>query len=111
MSEEKRKSIRIESDQFISFQVYDDQNRICNEGMALAKDISKTGVLLENRTGFDIGSKVDLAIALTEEILNVKGIVRNSKMLDEHAYQIGIEFVEITDDEINKLASEFPNIL
>ena len=53
MSEEKRKSVRIESDQFISFKVYDDQNRICNEGMALAKDVSKSGVLLENRSGFE----------------------------------------------------------
>ena len=111
MSEEKRKSVRIESDQFISFKVYDEQNRICNEGMALAKDISKTGVLLENRVGFDVDAQVDLAIALTEEILNVKGIVRNSQLINENTYQIGIEFLEITEDEISKLASEFPNIL
>lgn len=111
MSEEQRKSVRIESDQFISFKVYDDQNRICNEGMALAKDVSKTGVLLENRSGFDVGANVDLAIALSEEILNVKGVVRNSKMINEHTYQIGIEFVNISEDDISKLASEFPNIL
>jgi hypothetical protein len=111
MSEEKRKSVRIESDQFISFKVYDEQNRICNEGMALAKDISKTGVLLENREGFEISSNVDLAIALTEEILNVKGIVRNSNMIDEQTHQIGIEFVDISEEELTKLASDFPNIL
>lgn len=111
MTEENRKSVRIESDQFISFTVYDDQNRICNEGMALAKDVSKTGVLLENRSGFDVGSSVDLAIALTEEILNVKGVVRNSKMISRNNYQIGVEFVDITEDEVSKLASEFPNIL
>ena len=111
MSEEKRKSVRIESDQFISFKVYDDQKRICSEGMALAKDISNSGVLLENRSGFDVGSNVDLAIALTEEILNVKGIVRNSNMVNENTYQIGIEFFEITEDELTKLASDFPNVL
>jgi len=111
MSEEKRKSIRIESDQFISFKVYDGQKRICNEGMALAKDVSKSGVLLENRSGFDVGSDVDLAIALSEEILNVKGIVRNSKKVSDNAFQIGIEFSEITEEELTKLASEFPNIV
>ncbi len=111
MSEEKRESVRIESDQFISFKVYDDQKRICNEGMALAKDVSKTGVLLENRSGFDVGSNVDLAIAFSEEILDIKGIVRNSKMVDENTYQIGIEFVKVTEEELTKLASEFPNIL
>ena len=111
MSEEKRKSVRIESDQFISFKVYDDQNRICNEGMALAKDVSKSGVLLENRSGFDVGSDVDLAIALSEEILNVKGIVRNSKKIADNTFQIGIEFSEITEEELTKLASEFPNIV
>ncbi len=111
MSEEKRKSVRIESDQFISFKVYDDQKRICSEGMALAKDVSKTGVLLENRSGFDVGSNVDLAIALTEEILNVKGIVRNSNMVNENTYQIGIEFVNVSEEELIKLASDFPNII
>lgn len=111
MSEAKRKSVRIESDQFISFKVYDGENRVCDEGMALAKDVSKTGVLLENRTGFEVGAKVDLAVALTEEILNVKGIVRNTKILNENTHQIGIEFTEITEDEISKLASEFPNIV
>ena len=111
MSEEKRKSVRIESDQFISFKVYDDQNRICNEGMALAKDVSKSGVLLENRSGFEVGSDVDLAIALSEEILNVKGVVRNSKKVSDNAFQIGIEFSEITEEELTKLASEFPNIV
>ena len=111
MSEEKRKSVRIESDQFISFKVYDDQNRICNEGMALAKDVSKTGVLLENRSGFDVGSNVDLAIALSEEILNVKGVVRNSNKIDDNTFQIGIQFSEITEDELTKLASEFPSII
>ena len=111
MSEEKRKTVRIESDQFISFKVYDEQNRVFNEGMALAKDISKSGVLLENRIGFDIGAKVDLAIALTEELLNVKGIVRNCQLLNENTYQIGIEFLEISEDEVTKLVSDFPNII
>lgn len=111
MSEEQRKSVRIESDQFISFKVYDEQDRVCNEGMALAKDISKSGVLLENRVGFDVDAKVDLAIALTEEILNVKGIVRNNTLVKENMYQIGIEFFDITEEEISKLASDFPNIL
>jgi len=111
MSEEKRKSVRIESVQFISFKVFDDQGRICNEGMALAKDVGKSGVLLENRSGFDVGSKVDLAVALSEEILDVKGIVRNSKKIDDNTYQIGIEFSEISEEELTKLASEFPNIV
>ncbi len=111
MSEQKRKTVRIQSDQFISFKVYDDQNRICDEGMALAKDISKSGVLLENRTGFEIGAKVQLTIALSDELVNVKGSVRRVQSIDDNSFQIGIEFEGLSEEEIEKIASEFPNIL
>jgi len=111
MPEHKRNSVRIVSDQFISYKVYDDQKRVSEEGMALARNISKTGVLLENRSGFQIGSDVDLAIALSDEIINAKGRVRNVQAIDEHTFQIGIEFEGLTDNEMEKLASEFPDIL
>lgn len=111
MSEDKRKSVRIKSNQFISFTVYDDQDRVCNEGMALARNISKSGVLLENRTGFDIGSKVDLSIALSDELIKARGSVRNVNEIDDNSYQIGIEFEDLSEEEIEKLASEFPNIV
>ena len=111
MTEQKKRSIRIKSDQFISFKVYDEENRICDEGMALTRNISKSGVLLENRNGFENGAKVDLAIALSDELLNVHGQVRNVKAINDHSFQIGIEFECLADDEIEKLASEFPDII
>jgi hypothetical protein len=111
MSENKRKSVRIKSDQFISFKVYDDQGRIYNEGMALARNISKSGVQLENRTSFDVGSKIDLSIALTDELIKVRGNVRNVNEINDNSYQIGVEFEDLSEEEIEKLASEFPNIV
>ena len=111
MPEHKRNSVRIESDQFISYKVYDDQNRVSDEGMALARDISKTGVLLENRSSFEVGAEVDLAIALSDEVINAKGKVRNIQVIDEHTFQIGIEFEGLSEEEIGKLSSEFPDII
>ena len=66
---------------------------------------------MENRTGFDVGSKVDLSIALSDELINVTGSVRNVNEIEENSYQIGIEFEDLSEEEIEKLASEFPNIL
>ena len=111
MSEQKRRSVRIKSDQFISFKVYDEQDRVCDEGMALARNISKSGVLLENRNGFENGAKVDLAIALTDELINVHGQVKNVKAINDHIFQIGIEFEGLSEDEVEKLSSEFPDII
>ncbi len=111
MSEQKRRSVRIKSDQFISFKVYDEQDRICDEGMALARNVSKSGVLLENRNGFENGAKVDLAIALSDELINVHGLVRNVKAINDQIFQIGIEFEGFSEDEVEKLSSEFPDII
>jgi hypothetical protein len=110
MEEKSRKGVRIESEQFISYKLYDAKNRICDEGMALAKDISRTGVAVENRKKFEIGARADLTIALSDDLVQVEGIVRNVSQIDEKNFMIGIEFTKITDDQIKRLKKDFPEI-
>jgi hypothetical protein len=110
MEESNRKGVRIESEQFISYKLYDSKNRICDEGMALAKDISRTGVAVENRKEFEIGSRAELTLALSADLIQIEGIVRNVNKIDEKKYLIGLEFTKITDDQIAKLKKEFPTI-
>ena len=111
MSSQERKSTRLESDQFISYRLYDSEDRVCEEGMAKTVNISRSGVAVENRTEFDVGAKIELTIALTEDLVKTEGVVRNVDKKDESAYQIGIEFVNISDSEIKQLEEEFPDIL
>ena len=111
MDDQERKSVRIESDQFISFKLFDNDGRVCGEGMALAKDISRSGVMLENRTSIEVGLKMELKIALTDDLVNTEGVVRNITKVDDNNYQIGVEFTRLSEDELQKLAKEFPDIL
>jgi c-di-GMP-binding flagellar brake protein YcgR len=111
MSTEDRKASRLESAQFISYRLYDSEGRVCEEGMAKTKDISRTGVAVENRTSFEVGAKVELTIALSEELLKTDAIVRNVQKVDDATYQIGLEFIKISEEEIKKLSEEFPSII
>jgi hypothetical protein len=111
MSSQERKSARLESDQFISYRLYDSEDRVCNEGIAKTVDISRSGVAVENRTEFEVGAKIELTIALSEDLVKTEGVVRNVDKKDDSTFHIGIEFTDISEDEINQLAEEFPEIL
>jgi hypothetical protein len=78
--------------------------------MGVARDVSKTGVALENRHSMDLGARIELTIAMADDVIQADGLVRNVNALDENAYLIGIEFKNISNEEIEKLAKEFPSI-
>lgn len=111
MSNQDRKSPRLDSDQFISYRVYDSEDRVCDEGMAKTKDISQSGVAVENRTAIEVGARVELTIALTEDLVKIEGIVRNVDKAGEDQYNIGIEFAEISQEQLEHISKEFPEIL
>lgn len=110
MSSLDRKSTRLESDHFISYRLYDSEDRVCEEGIAKTVNISRSGVAVENRTEFAVGSKVELIIALKEDLVKTQGVVRNVDKKDDSIFQLGIEFVNISESEIKQLAEEFPEI-
>jgi hypothetical protein len=66
---------------------------------------------VENRTEFGVGSKIELTIALKEDLVKTAGVVRNVDKKDDTTFQIGIEFVDISESEIKQLAEEFPEIV
>jgi c-di-GMP-binding flagellar brake protein YcgR len=111
MSVQDRKSTRLDSDQFISYRLFDQEGNICDEGMATTKDISRSGVAIENRRSFDLDSKVELTIALTDELIKTNAFVRNVKELANDVYLIGMEFEDLSTEDFEKLKSEFPNIV
>jgi len=111
MSFKDRKSNRAESDQFISYRAYDSNNRVCDEGMAKTRDISRTGVSVENRRALEVGARVELTIALIEDVIKTESVVRNVKKADDQTYYIGLEFTRISDEELEKLGKEFPNLI
>jgi len=111
MSSSDRKSVRVNSDKFISYKLFDKDDRICDEGLAKYKDISKTGISVENRRSMEVGNTIELAIALTQEIVKAKGIVRNLNQIDDQTFHVGIEFIDITDEQLQNLSKEYPNLV
>jgi c-di-GMP-binding flagellar brake protein YcgR len=110
MAKQERKNVRIQSEQFISYKLYDKKGKVCDEGMGVARDVSKTGIALENRRTMEIGARIELTIALREDVIHTEGTIRNVKELAENSYLTGIEFNKISKEEIEQLAKEFPSI-
>lgn len=109
--EDLRKSERVEAQHFISYDVLDEKNQILYSGLALSLDLSRKGVQLEDRIEFPVNSKVRLHLALADEIVDVEGKIRHIEPVEEEKFHIGIEFVEMEDELVTKIAKTYPNIL
>ncbi len=108
--ENLRESSRVDAQHFISYDVYDDGDNIILSGMALSRDLSRRGVQMEDRNPFPENANVRLHLAVGEEIVDVDGKVRHVEEVEENTYRIGIEFMEIAEEKINKIAQYYPDI-
>ena len=106
-----RKSERVEAQHFISYDVLDEKEQIVYSGMALSLDLSRKGVQLEDRVELTVQTKVRLYLALPDEIVDLDGIVRHIETIEEDKFHIGIEFLEIDEELLKKIAKTYPNIL
>lgn len=109
--ENLRQSGRVEAQHFISYDALDDSGKVVYSGMALSLDLSRKGVMMEDRVEFPLNSRVRLHLALEEEIVDVEGSIRHIEKVDVEKYHIGIEFEEIGDELLNKIAQSYPDIL
>ncbi len=108
---DQRKSLRVEAAHFISFDLLDENDRIVQSGMALSRNLSQKGVKMENRDPFPIGSKIRLHLAVGDEIADINGEVRHVEQPEEDKYFIGIEFLKIEKDILEKISEYYPDIL
>jgi len=107
---EHRKSERIEAQHFISYDLLDSDSKISENGMALSLDLSREGVLIENRVEFQLDTNVNIHIAVGDDVVHLKGTVRHSGKIGEQKYHIGIHFEDMTDEKAEKLARFYPEI-
>jgi len=109
-SKDNRKSKRVEAKHFISYDLLNSEGGVVENGMALSLDLSREGVLIENRSDLDENALVIIHIAVGEDVVHLKGKVRHSEKLEEGKIQIGIHFEDMTDEEAEKIASFYPDI-
>jgi len=110
MEFESRESFRVGSDNFMSFRLYNAEDQVFSEGVATIVDISRTGIAIVTTTSIEAGLKIELTIGVGDEVVKTIGRVRNQKQHSEGEYQIGVEFDFLSEDDLDKLATVYPDI-
>ncbi len=110
MASKFRRDERITSKNLVSYQLYDASGEIIDEGMAVTLNISRSGALIKTKNAFAVNAHLGLIVAVENDIVEVEGTIRHCEEEDGE-YKSGIKFAAITDEEIKKLATHFPEIL
>jgi hypothetical protein len=90
----KRKHVRIDSTNLVSYVCQDAQHLVVKAGMGRTLNVSEGGILLETHQPVDAHSQVALTIALEDEVVVIQGRVAYSKQRGDGRYETGVEFVE-----------------
>jgi len=109
-SSQFRRDERVSSKNLVSYQLYNASGDILEEGMAVTLNISRAGALIKTKTAFAQNTRLGLIVAVENDIVEVEGVVRHCEE-EEGEFKSGIRFVSITEDQIQKLATHFPEIL
>ena len=110
MEFESRESFRVGSDNFMSFRLYNAEDQVFYEGVATIVDISRTGIAIITSISIETGLKIELTIGVGDEVVKTMGRVRNLKKNTEEEYQVGVEFDFLSEEDLDKLATVYPDI-
>ena len=97
-SENNRKHERIQSLN-LSYICLDEDDNIVKQGMGRTLNISESGILLETHFPVEPKHKIQLTISLEEDLLDLKGKPVHIRSRDGGKYEIGIQFVELDQND------------
>lgn len=109
MSDDKRKSTRVDSQLFISFSILNEMGSPSEGGMALALNISSAGMMIENRNPLHVGSILEMIIAVGTETIKIRGLIKHVDPKEDQ-FHIGIEFKKVSSEEIELIKKYYPDI-
>lgn len=66
-------------------------------------DLSHDGMRLEMDHALPLRARVQLELALGESILHLQGRVRSIQAIDEQRVDLGVEFVDLTPEQYERL--------
>jgi len=110
MEFESRESFRVGSDNFMSFRLFNAEDQVFYEGVATIVDISRTGIAIVTSQSAEAGLKIELTIGVADEVVKTMGRVRNQKQVSETEFQVGVEFDFLSEEDLDKLATVYPDI-
>lgn len=107
---ELRKSIRVDAQLFISYDILDEKGKVIQAGMALSENLSQSGVKIKDRSTFPVDTSIQIHLAVGEEVIDLTGKVRRVQKVSGSNYHIGVEFQELDEDVLKKLVQFYPTI-
>lgn len=108
---EARKSVRVNAQLFISYDILDKEGKVVQAGMALSEDLSRSGVKIKDRSQLPVDTSVKVHLAVGDEVIDLDGKVRHVEKVSENNYHIGVEFSDVDTALLKKLAKNYPEIL
>ena len=100
---EKRKHKRIDSINLLSYVCVDEGDNSLSQGVGRTLNISEGGIFLETHIPVESQYVVLMSIGLEDEVIDIKGKVIYSKENKASRFESGIEFLEISDKDIEIL--------
>lgn len=101
---ERRKFPRAKLEQIAEVGHGADEGASRHQAVGGAADVSEGGVRFEARQGFDIGSRVNVSLAMNEDLVEANGKVVRFMIHEDGKVSMGIEFCDLTEE--NKKAIE-----
>ena len=106
--EERRKHVRKDSHNLLSYHCVDENDDIVMQGVGRTLNISTDGILLETHTAIDPKHSVSLFIAMQDDLVDIKGRVIRSSAKGNGKFNTGIAFLE-TDETTRQIIEKAAN--
>ncbi len=102
---------RLESENLLAYRVFDSKQQVVGQGVVRTLDISRTGISFEAFTPLEKETRVELTIGIGPDVVKTMGTIKNCKALTEKTFHVGVEFDFLSEDDLNKIAMVYPDIL
>ena len=99
MSEDRRKSHRIDEKRYVAVKVMKEGKVINDQVFSVLVDLSESGCCLRSGVNLPRGSGLEAAIGFGEEIRTIPGVIRRSRRLEEGNWELGVEFTQVEPND------------
>lgn len=106
--EERRKHVRKDSLNLLSYHCVDENDDIIMQGVGRTLNVGEYGILLETHVAIDPRHSVSLFIAMGDDLVDVKGRVIHSTAKGNGKFNTGIAFIE-TDETTREIIEKSVN--
>jgi len=97
--EEKRKHPRVDAQNLVFFEQFDEEGITTLGAMGKTLDLSQGGILLETYVRLAVASHLHLTLQIKGVIIKVKGRVVYLKEVAPKNIRIGIQFLDLKDED------------